>query len=234
MGEGVVEGEFVGFESQFFTSLFGRLNILAHGDQFLDDIRDADYLIFVAAEGVFQHFGELATPDNVGAALGFDLVAQEFFEQFDGEVLVFHAFDFFEEFVGDDGEVGVFDACFVEDVDHGIGDEGLIDDLPNGGFDFGVAEATVGGFELAETGLDRLEKGDSFGLGDRFWVVGGQGIDFGEGGDGIEEAVFDLGVGDVVGGGFEQVEFFACGGGEVGLIVEARNNVFNDFEFGQQ
>jgi len=57
-----------------------------------------------------------------------------------------HTFDFFQEFVGDDGEVWAFDTCFVEDVDDGIGDEGLIHYLPDSGFDFGIAEATVGWF----------------------------------------------------------------------------------------
>jgi hypothetical protein len=57
-----------------------------------------------------------------------------------------HAFDFFQEFIGDDREIRAFDACLVEDVDDGIGDQGLIDDLPDGGFDVGIAKAAVGGF----------------------------------------------------------------------------------------
>ncbi len=133
-----------------------------------------------------------------------------------------------------DGGIGVFDPGFVEDVDDGIGDEGLVYDLPDGGFDFDVAQATVAGFEFAEAGLDGLKERDFFSLGDRFGVMGGQRVDSAEGGDGIEEAVFDLWVGDIVSGGFEDVEFVASAIGEVGLVVESGHDAFDDFQFGQQ
>ena len=69
-----------------------------------------------------------------------------------------HTFDFYEKLIGEDGEIGVLDACVVENIDHRIGNKGLIYDLADGGFDVGVAEVAVAGFEFAEAGLDGLEE----------------------------------------------------------------------------
>ncbi len=140
-----------------------------------------------------------------------------------------HALDFFKELVGDDGDIGVFDTRLIKDVDDGIGHQGLVYHLADSCFDLDIAEATVARLQLPQTGLNGLKEGDFLALGDRLGVVSGQGIDFGEGGDGIEKAVFALGVGNIVGGGFEQVEFVAGAGGEIGGIVKACHDALDHF-----
>ena len=82
--------------------------------------------------------------------------------------------------------------------------------------------------------MDGLKEGDFFGLGDRFWMVSGEGIDFREGSHGIEEAIFDLRVCNIVRRCFENVEFVASASGEVGLVVKGCHDGFNDFELGEQ
>ena len=82
--------------------------------------------------------------------------------------------------------------------------------------------------------MDGLKERDFFGLGDRFWVVSREGIDFGESSYGIQKAVFDLRVGDIVRRRFENVEFISGAGVEVGLVVEPSHNAFDHFQFGQQ
>jgi len=82
--------------------------------------------------------------------------------------------------------------------------------------------------------LNGLKERDFFGLVDRLWMVGGESIDFGECGHGIEETVFNLRVCDIVRRRFENVEFVPRAGVGVRLIVEARHNVLNHFELGEQ
>ncbi|MEP0821198.1 hypothetical protein NC998_29605 [Trichocoleus desertorum GB2-A4] len=78
-----------------------------------------------------------------------------------------HTFDFCQEVVRDNGNIGVFDEAGIKNIDDGIGNWGLIYYLPNGSFNVSIAEIPITASQLAEAGLDGLEEGNFFRLGDR-------------------------------------------------------------------
>ena len=98
-----------------------------------------------------------------------------------------HAFDFLQEFFGNDGDIKAFDTRFSEDIDYRIGPQYPVCHLTNGGFDFGIAEVSSAGFQLAEVRLNCLEEKDLFGL--SLWLVVRESVDFRKGHDLIQKAV---------------------------------------------
>ena len=51
---------------------------------------------------------------------------------------MFHPLHIEQELVGKDGDIGLFDSCCIKDVDDGVGAQGFIYDLLDGGFNFNI------------------------------------------------------------------------------------------------
>ena len=99
-----------------------------------------------------------------------------------------HVLDFQQELFGENGDVGLFHAGGVEDVDHLLGDQRLVDDLADGGFHLLIGPPAAGAVELDQARFDGLEEGDLIFDVQRLFVGDGDGKGLREGGDFVDVA----------------------------------------------
>lgn len=116
-GEGVVEGEFFGGEAELFAALVGVAHVVGEFDQLGDDLGAGDGAALVAIEGGIHEGGEGARLHRVGVRTGADFVVEQLLQEFEGEILLGQVLEAGQKIIGEDGDVGRFEAGGVEDVD---------------------------------------------------------------------------------------------------------------------
>jgi len=158
--ECIVECEFVVVEAEIDTSPSDLVDLPCEVDEVLDHLHGGDCTVLVFEECFFEHLGEGSGLNEVLPGPGLDVVLEEPSEEFDGEVLLGYGPDLFQEFIGEEGDVGLPETCCVEEVDHGAGGECSGDDLTYGGLHLIEAHGLLCGAGLGQGGLDGLVVGD--------------------------------------------------------------------------
>src|SRR5687768_6597790 len=110
----------------------GLAHLLRQLDELCNDLRRTDGAVLVAANCLLQHVGECAALNEVLSGSQADLVIQQLLKELEGYIPVGESPDFFEELIGQDGDVRVPQPSGGEDVDYFIGRHRLRDYLPNG------------------------------------------------------------------------------------------------------
>jgi len=89
LGQGIVEGEFVGGEAELFAFVMGGFDVAGHAEQLLDDFFIGEHAFEIVANDAVHAVGEFLGLDKIGALVGGDLFGDELFEQFEGDVALF-------------------------------------------------------------------------------------------------------------------------------------------------
>lgn len=143
----------------------------------------------VFAQGVEQAFAEFLLQDDVGAGVGLDFVAQEFFEQLHREVLLRHGAHVFQKLFREQADVGLLQAGEGEDVFHAFGDDGVVEDAAEGGVFFGLGEFLVHRGVFHDGGFHRAEESDLGAQLLRLVERAAEGEGAGDGDDEVEETL---------------------------------------------
>ncbi len=90
----------------------------------------------------------------------FEFIVQQFFQHLKSYILVLKPFEFCKKLFGENGDIRLFDSGGIKNIYYFFGDQRLVDDLENGGFDILVAVAVTGAVKFGETCLYCLKKAD--------------------------------------------------------------------------
>jgi len=146
----------------------------------------------VAVDGVVELLGEAAGLHEVGALDGPDLVRQELAQHAHLQVGLLLVGDAIEELVGQDRQLRCLDAGECVDVDDGVGGDGLVDQLADGGFQFDACPAAgatgVGVLDLEDGGADVREQTHVVADGERLVPAGAERKGPGQGKDLVQVA----------------------------------------------